>query len=170
MKGDLWPYAAWRRDGLYQPSMNSKMAIRASGLCAELSPVEQLALERGKEALVHRDGAHRWTNACLLAAQAEGQRRVLGPLIAMVDNAARSPLPDRHIHRVDDELRLDLMPIAQPTIRREKASSTTDRQIKPAQVGRYLSGHTQCPPARAGSEIAIDPLVCWAKPDMRQQS
>ena len=32
LMGDLQPSAEWRRPGLYQPSMNSKMAIRASAL------------------------------------------------------------------------------------------------------------------------------------------
>ena len=34
--GDLCPKAEWRREGLYQPSMNSKQATRASALVANL--------------------------------------------------------------------------------------------------------------------------------------
>jgi hypothetical protein len=30
--GDMYPSAKWRRPGLYQPSMNWKMAMRASAL------------------------------------------------------------------------------------------------------------------------------------------
>jgi hypothetical protein len=54
------------------------------GLGAEAPAVEELAFEGAKEALAHRvvvgvaDGAHRRPDAGVLAAEAKGDRRVLG--------------------------------------------------------------------------------------------
>ena len=56
------------------------------GMRAERRTIDKLALECGEQALAHRvveaitDRAHRRTNAGLLAASAEGDRRVLSGL------------------------------------------------------------------------------------------
>ncbi len=58
------------------------------GLIPEALSFDQLGLEGGEEALAHRvvvgvtDRAHRKTDACLFAPQAEGDRGVLSTLIA----------------------------------------------------------------------------------------
>jgi len=54
-------------------------------LGAELPPVEQLAFERGEEALAHRivvritDRPHRLTHTGLLASEPEGDRGICNP-------------------------------------------------------------------------------------------
>ena len=72
--------------------------------------VEQLAFERRKEALAHgvveavADRAHRRTNADLLAAQAERNRRTLRALVRMVNDGFRAALPQRQVERLEHEL------------------------------------------------------------------
>lgn len=58
-------------------------------LISEALPLDELGLEGREEALAHRvvvrvtDGPHRGTDSRFLAAQAEGDRRVLSALIAI---------------------------------------------------------------------------------------
>ena len=62
-----------------------RLAVRS-----EATPIDQLAFEGGEETLAHRivvgvaDRACRWTNAGLLAAIAEGNRRVLRSSYALL--------------------------------------------------------------------------------------
>ena len=66
------------------------------GLRLETVPVNQLAFERGKEALGHRivvaiaDRPHRRPHTHQSAALAEGERGVLTALVAMMDNVLGS--------------------------------------------------------------------------------
>src|SRR5687767_7254427 len=81
------------------------------GWCAKPSLREQLALECREEALAHgivvavTDAAHGWSDAFLAATQPERDRRVLATLIGMVNHCSRTPLPHRHIQRVEDQFR-----------------------------------------------------------------
>lgn len=56
----------------------------------------------------------------------------LAALVAVVDDIAGVGLADRHVQRVEHELRAQMVGIAQPTIRRLLASSTTASKMKPA--------------------------------------
>ena len=79
-------------------------------LGCEPAAIQQLAFERGKEALAHgvvidvADRAHRGPHAGFLAALTERQGRVLASLIAVMDHVARAALPDRHFQRVHHQL------------------------------------------------------------------
>ena len=48
--------------------------------------------------------AHRWKHACVLAALAEGDRRILRALIGMMNRPLRIPLVGSHVERVEDQL------------------------------------------------------------------
>jgi hypothetical protein len=74
-------------------------------------PIKQLALQRGEEALTHgvvitvADGSHRWANAGLAAAAAEGDRCVLTSLIGVMDNSAAGSAPfECHVECGDNHL------------------------------------------------------------------
>jgi hypothetical protein len=55
----------------------------------------------------------------------------------MVNDGARSPLPDRHIHRVDDELRLEIVP-HRPTDDPPREGIEHDGQVDEARPGRDI--------------------------------
>ncbi len=80
------------------------------GLGAEACAIEHLALERREEAFTHgvvvdvAHTAHRWTDAGLATATAEGERRVLAAVIRMMNHLGRSALRDGHVERGQDEL------------------------------------------------------------------
>ena len=99
--------------------------------------VEQLALERGEEALAQgvvvavADRAHRRPHPGLPASLAEGDGGVLGALVGVMDHVGRPALPQRR-----------WVAIAQPTTRRLQASITTARNRKPDQVGMYVMSAT----------------------------
>ncbi len=79
------------------------------GLGVKRLLIEQLALERGKEALTHRvvvavgHGAHGRSNPGLLAAQPEGDRRVLAALVRVMNDVVGSSLSQGHVQRVEHE-------------------------------------------------------------------
>ena len=121
------------RRGLYQPSMKSKTALRAS-TGSECDAIEQLALERGEEALAQRvvvavaDRAHRGPHAGLAAAPPEGERGVLAALVGVMDHARRAGAASSAMSsaaRTSSVRRC--VAIAQPTTRRLQTSSTTAR-------------------------------------------
>ena len=99
----------------------------------EPATVQQLALERGEEALAegvvvgvsHR--SHRRLYAYLPAAEAEGDGRVLGPLVRVVDHVLGPALPEGHLERSEHQIGLQCVAIDQPTTRRLQASITTAR-------------------------------------------
>ena len=76
----------------------------------EPAPFQQFAFEGGKEALAQgvvigiADGSHGRPDAGLPAALAEGQGRILRPLVRVVNDAARPTLADGHVERIKDEL------------------------------------------------------------------
>jgi hypothetical protein len=76
----------------------------------EALAIEQLALERGEEALADRvvvgvaDRAHRRADAHEFAASPEGERRALTALIGVVDDFGRLPLGERHVECVEHQL------------------------------------------------------------------
>src|SRR3972149_10446676 len=94
------------------PALN-KLKDRQLGLCGgiEAAALQQLALQGGKEALAQRvvvtipDGAHRRTYARLFAARAKGHRGVLRALVGAWDHLLWTPLPDRHVQRLQEEFR-----------------------------------------------------------------
>ncbi len=71
---------------------------------------QQFAFEHCVEALAHcvvvavTDRTHRWSDSGFSAAQPEGDRCVLRPLIGMVHDAARFASKDRHVKCVENEL------------------------------------------------------------------
>src|ERR1700729_2695272 len=112
------------------------------GLRCEPAACQQLAFQCGEEALAHgvvvgvTDRSHGWTHAGFPAAAAERQRCILAALVAVVDDITRLALTDRHLQCRQHELGARrCASIAQPTIRRLNASSTTARYRKPAAVG-----------------------------------
>ena len=63
-----------------------------------------------------------------------GRTRVLSPLIGMMDQSGlRTPLPQRHVQSIQDQLLIDSL-IAQPTTRREYKSKSTARYSHPLPV------------------------------------
>jgi hypothetical protein len=97
---------------------------RCFGLGIELALVEKLAFESGDEAIAHRvvlgipNRFHGRPDSCFFASVTEGYERILRALVAVMDDTRRPALADCHVHRVKDELCLQVRPIAQPTIRR----------------------------------------------------
>src|SRR5262245_27512352 len=93
-------------------------------LRAEAVPIEELALERREEALAQSvvvrvtDAAHRWSNARLRTALAEGDRRVLAALVGVTNHVRRPALPHGHVQRGEHQLRPEIVSIAQPITRR----------------------------------------------------
>jgi hypothetical protein len=76
----------------------------------ETATVEQFAFERGKETFADRvieaiaDRAHRRPYLGLAAALAEGERSVLAALVGVMNNLARTALPERHVERLEHQL------------------------------------------------------------------
>ena len=144
--------------------MNSKTAVRASAWVLETTSIEQLAFERGKEALRHRvvvgvaDRPHRGAHARLPTSLAELDRGILRALIRMVDHAARPPLLERHVEGVEHDLPVQgarHRPAHDPTAERIEH----DRQIEEASPGRNIRdiGH----PKHIGlvrREVAVDEI------------
>ena len=85
----------------------------------ERDAVEELALERGEEALAERvvvavaDRPHRRTDARLPAPRPEGQRGVLTTLIRMMNHRPGLPLLDGHVQGCQHEGRAQ-MPLHRP--------------------------------------------------------
>lgn len=57
--------------------------------------------------------------------------------IGMVDDVARHALPDRHVHRVDDELGLEVVTHS-PSDNPAAEGIEVDRQIQEARPGRHM--------------------------------
>ena len=80
------------------------------GFGAKGEALEQLALERRKEALAHRvvitvtHGTHRRFHPGRFTTRSEGHRGVLRSLIGMVNDLLRSARCERHIERAQYEL------------------------------------------------------------------
>ena len=111
------------------------------GLGLEATPIEQLALESGKEALGHRvveaiaHRAHRGTHAHFLATQAEGNRGVLRALVGMMNDIAGTALPIGHLERLQDQFAPKMVLHRPANDATTEASITTARYRNPAQVG-----------------------------------
>ena len=81
------------------------------GLGLKATAVQQLAFQRGEEAFAHgvietvADRTHGGSYASLLAARSESNGCVLRALVGMMDHVLRPPLVDRHVERIEDELR-----------------------------------------------------------------
>src|SRR5215207_10876634 len=78
----------------------------------ETSPMDELGLQGGNEALRHRvvqgssGPSHRGDDADLCKALAEGDSRVLGAALGMMhESCGWLAPPERHLQRVDHELR-----------------------------------------------------------------
>src|ERR1700687_3019089 len=91
----------------FQVFKHRKLGLR---LRAEAAPIEQLALESGKEAFGHgivvgiTDGANRGYNAHFLAALAEREARVLAAAVRVMDHALGPPLGERHVDGSEHQL------------------------------------------------------------------
>jgi len=79
------------------------------GVRLEPTPVEELAFKRGEETLAPgvvvriSAGAHGRAHVSFPTALPESDRRVLTPLVRVVDNALGPPLVDGHVERVEHE-------------------------------------------------------------------
>ena len=126
------------------------------GLRAEAVAIEQLAFERGEEALAHRvvvsvaDRAHRRPDAGLAAALAEGDRRVLAALVGVMDDArAGRRCASAMSSACEDELGAQ--------VRRHRPADDApaphiehDRQVEEARPGRDVGDVGDPEPIRAG--------------------
>lgn len=80
------------------------------GVGGEPASGEQLAFQRGEETLAQgvvisiADRAHGRPDTRLSAALAEGQRRILRPLVRVMNDVARPALGDRHLERIQRQL------------------------------------------------------------------
>ena len=135
------------------------------GLRAEATSVEQLALEGAEEALAHRvvvrvaDGPHRRSDACLLAAHAEGDGGVLAAVVGMVDDAARLALRDRHVQRLDDDVGLEAGG-HRPADDATAPDIEHDGEVEEAGPGRHVGDVRDPELVRArGGEVALDQVV-----------
>ncbi len=85
--------------------MNSKMA-RSAAARVETASAKRLTFPGGEEALHHGivetnpDAAHGGSHTGLPTAAAEGQGRVLAPLVRVVNDRLRLALPQRHMERL----------------------------------------------------------------------
>ena len=92
------------------------------GRRAECAAVQQLALERGEETLAQgvviaiTDRTHGWAHTGVATAFPEGKRRVLTPLVRVVDDVRGMPLPERH--PVTDRLDVVLSAARTSSVRR----------------------------------------------------
>src|SRR5580700_11266340 len=118
------------------------------GLRCEPAACQQLTFQCGEEALAHgvvvgvTDRSHGWTHAGFPAAAAERQRCILPwSLWWMTLLGLRWPIAISNAASTSSVRRC--LSIAQPTIRRLNASSTTARYRKPAAVGTYVMSATQ---------------------------
>lgn len=115
------------------------------GLRLKATLIEQLAFERGKEALRHRivvgvsDRPHRGANTRLPTSFAQLDRGILRALIRMVDHAARPPLPERHVERSSTTCVCKVVAIDSPTIRRLMMRSGQNQSTEVADGGEALN-------------------------------
>src|SRR5579859_4950514 len=137
-------------------------------LGSETTTVEQLALERGEEALAHRvvktiaDRAHRRPHCGLAAALSEGNRGVLRALIGMMNHVAGSSLPESHVecfeHQLSPEMRRH-----RPTNDAPTPSVDHDCEVqKPRPGGDVCDVGNPQPIALIGRKVAIDQV--WRRP------
>ena len=76
----------------------------------EAVAVQQLTLQRGKEALTQGIviavpyGSHRGSNASSATTLAKGKRGVLSALVRMMDHALWTSLPQSHLQRIEHQL------------------------------------------------------------------
>ena len=137
------------------------------GLRLEATPIEQLAFERGEEALRHRvvvsvsDRSHRGANTRLPTSFAELDRGILRALIRMVDHAVRPSLPERHVEGIEHHLRVQggrHRPADDPAAE----GIEHDRQIEeagPCRNIRDISHPQHIGPIRCGGDLEI-PFRC----------
>ena len=100
----------------------------------------------------------------LLASQAERHGCVLRSLVAMMDDVCRPPLANRHVHGIDDELRLDVV-AHRPTHDAARPSIQDDGQVDEACPGWHVGDI--CHPElvrRVCSEVAVNQIVGWPDP------
>ena len=129
-------------------------------------PCEELALERGEEALAHgivvriAHRPHRRAHASVAAALAEPDRGVLRTLVRVVDHSLRPPPQKRHVqsaeHQLGGKCRRHRPADDAAAIRIEH-----DGEIEKAGPRRYISNirHPQ-PIRRFCRELALDQVRC----------
>ncbi len=134
------------------------------GVALEAAPVDQLALETGKETLRHRvvvgitDTAHRRAHAHLGAALAEGNAGVLAALVTVMNDALRFALGDGHVQRREYEIRRHLL-ADRPAHHTPAPYIEHDGEEDEAGPGGHVGhvGHPQLIRARGG-ERALDQI------------
>ena len=134
------------------------------GRARPVGAVDQLGLQGGEEALGHgvvvavADRAHRRRDPGLAQALAEGQARVLGAVVAVVDEVrARAAADDRRVERRGDELGPHVgrhRSSRRPGGSRRRRSRRGSRS--PLRVGSSVMSATQSRSGPAAREVAVD--------------
>src|SRR5690606_27066068 len=136
------------------------------GRIAEGMPIEQLALERGEEALGERvvvavaDRAHGGLDAGFAAACSEGDRGVLAALVGVMDDVSRPAPLEGHVERLEDELGPE-MRAHRPADDASAPNVEHNREIEESTPGRYVSDVGDPELVRAGSvKLPPDEIRC----------
>ena len=110
---------------------------------AEGISVKELGFQGSKEALAHgivvavAHGAHGRTDTCLGAAFSKGQGSILRSLVGMMNDILRSPLPESHLERIENDLGFQVVG-HRPSDYRTVKGIEDDRQVKKAGPGRHV--------------------------------
>src|ERR1700749_1888614 len=136
------------------------------GLCLEPAAIEELAFERGEEALTHgivvcvADRTHRGAHARVTAAAAGLSRGGLGTLGTGMEHAGGSARQKRHVQRVKYQLR-GKRGGHRPADDAATVRIEHDSQIEKASPSRYIS-NVRHPPqiSRLCDEVSVDQVRC----------
>lgn len=139
------------------------------GLRTEAAAGEQLALEGREEALGHgvvvgvADRAHRGSHARLLAAAAEGQRRVLRSLVRVMDHVAGPALCHGHLQSVQNQLRTQV--IGHGSADDPAAEGVKhDAEVEEARSSRHVGDIRYPEPVRgSGGKVTVDQVGSRAR-------
>jgi len=113
-------------------------------LALEAPPIEHLTFQGGEEALRHRvvvgvpDRSHRGHDTGFPAPLAEGVTGVLTAAIGVENDSAWLTLSDRHLQRIEDQLRLQVC-IHRPAHNLAREHVQDHRQVQKAAPGRKWS-------------------------------
>ena len=126
------------------PSLDELEAGDAGfGFGFELSPIGQFAFGGDEEVLAHAfvvtitDRSHGRPDAHFLAAQTKLHRRVLGPLVGVMDHVAELALRDRQVHCVEHQLR-SLLRSHRPADHAAAEGAQDDGEIQKARSRRRI--------------------------------
>lgn len=145
------------------------------GAGGEVAAVEQFALERGEEALGDRvvvavaDRAGGRAYAGFAAAPAEGERRILASLVAVMDRTgARPAVPDRHLERVDDQLGAQVLG-DRPSDDLSGEHVQDDGEVEPALAGGHVGDLGGPGPVRCGAVKSRSTRSCGGNAEVSRR-